>query len=101
MSILLKGIELPKENQRGLWVVIHADGTVEYNSGDEGWKTLKQAAYPVPPHGRLIDADALTRAQGFHNYKYDNGLMYVEVGEVVSLIKAAPTIIPAEEEQTT
>lgn len=53
---------------------------------------------PVPPHGDLIERDALTRAQGFRDYKYENGRMYVEVGEVVSLIKAAPTIIPAEEE---
>ena len=47
-------------------------------------------------HGRLIDADALNRARGFRDWKYENGLMYVEVGEVVSLIKAAHTIIEAE-----
>ena len=52
---------------------------------------------PPVPHGRLIDADALTRAQGLHDYKYENGLVYVRVCEVVSLINAAPTVIPAEE----
>ena len=88
MSILLKGIELPKENQRGLWVVIHADGTVEYDSGDEGWKTLKQAAYPVPPHGRLIDADAMCE-----------GL--VTNHPVVIYARCAPTIIPADKEAPT
>ena len=81
MSILIEGIELPKENQRGLWVVIHADGTVEYDSGDEGWKTLKQAAYPVPPHGRLIDADDVNN----HIHGWVD-------------LQGCPTIIPADKE---
>ena len=93
MSILIEGIELPKENQRGLWVVIHADGTVEYDSGDEGWKALKQAAYSVPPHGRLIDADAL-------EYYADNvrdPMGRTEKTVMWKKIEAAPTIIPPEE----
>ena len=53
----------------------------------------------IPPHGRLVDADALTREQGFRDYKYVNGLVYVSVCEVVGLINAAPTIIPADKER--
>ena len=41
---------------------------------------------PVPPHGRLIDADALVR---------DNGIK--EIPEYYEVVCAAPTIIPAEE----
>lgn len=92
MSILIEGIELPKENQRGLWVVIHADGTVEYASGDEGWKTLKQAAYPVPPHGRLIDADALLKKIRCRSLDEHGEYLLWYVGE--DDIKNAPTIIP-------
>lgn len=47
MSILLTGVEMPEK--KGLWVVIHPDGTVEYNTGDEGWKTLKRSAAHVQP----------------------------------------------------
>lgn len=56
-------------------------------------------AFFVPDHGRLIDADALTREQGFRDYKYVNGLVYVSVCEVVGLINAAPTIIPADRKE--
>jgi len=97
MSILIKGIEMPTDHP--LWIVVHSDGTVEANevsaSRPVGWQTLRNAAVPVPPHGRLIDADALDAdltqldmrtgeddAIGFSIYEIDN----------------APTIIPAEEE---
>ena len=92
-GVYIKGMEMPKENQRGLWVVIHADGIVEYDSGDEGWKTLKQAAYPVPPHGRLGDLDRL-EAQWAN---CDHGAYYDKTNFVRSIQKA-PTIIPANKE---
>ncbi len=40
---------------------------------------------PVPPHGRLIDADALVR---------DNGIK--EIPEYYEVVRDAPTVIPAE-----
>jgi len=43
---------------------------------------------PVPPHGRLIDADALMA-------KYGQRKPFMVFGEQ---IESAPTIIPAEEE---
>ena len=46
---------------------------------------------PVPPHGRLIDADALKNKHHWTDDFYETE--YVEVED----IDAAPTIIPAEE----
>lgn len=58
MSVLIKGIEIPKESERPYWVVIHSDGTVEYNENkDQGWQTSKVVT--VQSHGRLIDADKM------------------------------------------
>jgi len=50
---------------------------------------LEIIAVPVPPHGRLIDADALVR---------DNGIK--EIPEYYEVVRDAPTIIPAEEGET-
>lgn len=62
MSIYIPGMEMPKEGKRALWVLIHPDGTVEYNTVDYGWQILRQSAVSVPDHGRLIDADEVSKA---------------------------------------
>lgn len=49
---------------------------------------------PVPPHGRCIDADALMKGEG--RYIISFGKEGIDVAE----INRAPTIIPAEEEET-
>lgn len=97
MSIYIKGMEMPREGEL-LCINIHPDGKVCINLDLSCTKV--GTAVPVPPHGRVIDADAFTRTQGFHDFKYANGMVYVGVVEVVGLINAAPTIIPAEEERT-
>lgn len=57
MSILIKGMEMPKNTTL---IVISPDGTVEV-SRHEGidWITLKEKAIPVPSHGDLEDRDKL------------------------------------------
>ena len=50
MAILIEGMEMPKVG--GKIITSYADGRVLYDGG-----YIK--AVPVPPHGRLIDADAL------------------------------------------
>ena len=45
---------------------------------------------PVPPHGRLIDADALPRYTGYA----------LSADEVATAVENAPTIIPKEEGET-
>ena len=92
MAIYIKGVEMPTE---GVFCIdIFPDGRVagHYDC------TIKQAkAVPVPPHGRLIDADALN-SDGFHAvFRYTGKMPY----EYTAMrIDDAPTIIPAEEGET-
>ena len=78
MSILIRGMEMPTEGYRSY--NIYADGRVETYYGDK----RVSVAVNVPPHGRLIDADALPRFGG------RKGLIHA------SDVDAAPTIIEAE-----
>ena len=91
MSILIKGMEMPKkcwrcclsqlyENPREMLVckVTHEE-VLRYNI-DSNCPLV-----PVPPHGRLIDADALVKKQPIP-----------ELGAPRWLIEQAPTIIESE-----
>jgi hypothetical protein len=99
MSILIKGIEMHREKKTTL--TIFADGRVYENHGERLWGHGKDCipwkAVPVPPHGRLIDADALEVIgycgipQG-HEDTFDSGVMWL-----AEQIDKLPTIIPAEE----
>lgn len=69
------------------------DVLVKYMTYGE-WETKRQddcPLVPVPPHGRLIDADALFKLIGA-----DEHLSVLEVMYVQSLLSATPTIIPAD-----
>lgn len=90
MSILIKGMEMPKEKK--ITLTIFPDGRVYKNNGERlrgyGEDCIPWKAVPVPSHGRLIDADAM-RAQMPPCYTME---------EIVKAFKNAPTIIPASEE---
>lgn len=104
MGVYIKGMEMPTDHP--MCVVVHPDGTVEANevsvSRPVGWQTLRNAAVPVPPHGRLIE-DAAVREQidewldSVGDVVVGHGLSYY--GELLGCIEDAPTIIPAEEEE--
>lgn len=53
---------------------------------------------PVPPHGRLIDADAL--ADSFEPSDFWNSDAEDNCFAAVRIVHSAPTIIPAEEDET-
>ncbi len=57
MSILIKGMKMPKDGCHHI-ICIYADGMV--STGGRAY-----TAVPVPPHGRLIDADALKVQDGW------------------------------------
>ena len=98
MSVLIKGMEMPIEGF--VEILIRDDGTVQqtgrsvriegtdYYAPYIGETPGTYEAVPVPPHGRLIDADALDNTLGIEDRDY-----YVHW-----TLDAAPTIIPAEEE---
>ena len=70
---------------------MYADGTVIVIKEQDDFYEFK--AVPVPPHGRLIDADALEYEEAYLNGHYELGDV-----EIVTRkdIESAPTIIPAE-----
>lgn len=78
MGLYIKGMEMPKEGCHHM-ICIYADGTV--STGGRVYK-----AVPVPPHGRLIDADALTFEDDYYGWRDKK------------VVNAAPTIIPASED---
>lgn len=103
MSVLIKGMEMPT---KPLIVKINPDGSVNSTYGN-GYK--KYEAVTVPPHGRLIDADALLNKFGKEQKAvYEHGREYsfsflwgnelcTEWWGVERMVEDAPTIIPAEE----
>lgn len=96
MSILIKGMEMPKDGAERC-IVIRGDGKIRTFTG----APIDYAtAIPVPPHGRLIDAiyvrDAIIQAWVD---KADDSHMYKRgMEDAYEVIRNAPTIIEAEGE---
>lgn len=86
MSIFIKGMEMPTERES-------FNLTIKYNGMVLDTETGMQVAeaYELPPHGRLIDADALIELCRGHN---SQRTMW---SEIEYLLDNAPTIIEAEE----
>ena len=90
MSVYIPGMEMPKNECVGVFV--YPDGRVHV------WRSMSSVrqeykAVPVPPHGRLIDADALCE-------KLEKAMKikpYLEgaFNAAISFALIAPTIIPA------
>lgn len=112
MGVYIKGMEMPTDCDE-CWKKYHGFGMVEH---DEEWGTFycklakgfcsdlrtKCPLLPVPPHGRLIDADAyeeLIRGLGNREYRRENGT----ICDAIKFLHPhyAPTIIPAEEAKDT
>ena len=90
MSVLIKGMEMPEEGR--LTLQISADGAVYVvNSCSITAETYTTDAVPVPPHGRLIDADALERRTHYDDFD----CLVLDASD----INDAPTIIEAEGER--
>ena len=102
MSVLIKGLQFPKDN--AIAVVIHPDGTAYSSKMFAGVCTeylTDCSAVPVPtPHGKLIDADVLYEDCAL-DHDYDVMATTTRINEYMQLkIDNAPTIIPAEEGET-
>ena len=101
MSILIKGMEMPTRCAECRLSTVHSfqdrplcDVLVEYMSYGE-WETKRLddcPLVPVPPHGRLIDADALDYVVEKRN------ITRADYKIIDSVLFEFPTIIPAEEE---
>ena len=84
MSILIKAMEMPNK-KNGAVVIIYPDGKVCYENGEQ------YTAVPVPPHGRLIDADAF---EEFVRKDWDRNDHWI-----ADVVYSRPTIIEAEEKK--
>ena len=91
MSLFIKGMEIPKDGCLHM-ICIDADGTVSMDG-------RVYTAVPVPPHGRLVDADALKNSF----YRTFDAILetefnYLAKGLLFSahILDDAPTVIPAE-----
>lgn len=105
MSILIKGMEMPTrcfncgmcevDDTQILCCISHGS-YVDYRELDEQTAIQDRPSWcplvSIPPHGRLIDADALTTVTEMVNGAWRT---YIEVFE----IDEAPTIIEAEGEE--
>lgn len=88
MSILIKGMEMLKDGV--YWCEIGvADDIAMITIHGEDRKSFPLV--PIPPHGDLIDRDALKKKRHWTDDFYETE--YVEVED----IDAAPTVIEAEE----
>ena len=104
MGVYIKGMEMPKEcwkcrfDVRGYCV---ASGRMDNRTRfvDDAPKKAWCPFIPVPPHGRLIDADVLMEL-----YSDTDDLrlkdMKVPIAVIRQNIMDMPTIIPASEEET-
>ena len=96
MSILINGMKMPK-NHSYITITIWPNGIASYGLFDReehlcDFQNTK--AIPVPPHGRLVDADRLLSERMKQAYYHlPNGDTAIPIID----IEHAPTIIPAEE----
>ena len=93
-GIYIPDVSLPGDGDFELWIAIKKDGSFTYNVSG-GWRNGKQKAVSVPPHGRLIDADALKQ----NTYEIYDPMGIIEAVPV-DVIDNAQTVIEAEDGKT-
>ena len=96
MSILIKGLNMPKEGYRQIFIT--SDGKAIYFPSTPQNGEIQYEVVHVPPHGRVSDVDAADE------YAYDeleiaNGYLtgWEAARNMQKIYQNAPTIIEAEE----
>ena len=85
MSILIKGMEMP-DNCRDRHMPM--EWCNKWIGVEDGKRSSDCPLIPVPPHGRLIDADALKEASHYD----DHNVCVVDADDIDN----AMTVIPAD-----
>ena len=105
MSVLIKGMEMPKNC---IFCELYEPDLYWCRAAKkEYYETIENKAHPdwcplieLPPHGRLIDADALPLTEGWFNPDKERNVYQTHIIFVLENdIKNAPTIIEAEGEE--
>ena len=89
MSILIKGIDMPKEGR--LKLEITSDGLVWIDTGRRFYAHKDYAIQIDRPHGRLIDVDALELEK-----EVELADDWKTAHEIANCVKYAPAILEAE-----
>ena len=109
MSILIKGIEMPKDCikcpfcrfEDGYWKCL-VDGS--YADFGGSCRPFKCPLIEVPPHGRLGDLDKLEKMFADIDSApyscFDGAEPFYSAEDAVHIIRLVPTIIPAKEGET-
>ena len=93
MSIIIKGMDMPKEDNAVILIGITSDGKVCEWDGRKKFDRIEAEAIQIPtPHGRLIDMDEL-----LSHLSKDPLFDLVERYGVSGVIESRPTILEAEE----
>lgn len=87
MSVLIKGMEMPKDIPSR--IVLNPNGQLFVDHGT--WYTEYEAV-EIPPNGRLIDADAID----YDDYWWNKGYKAIECKKAQRMIDEQPTIIESE-----
>ena len=91
MSVLIEGMELPKDRPQLLWIYPNGKALTVQSDVDP-WKELQ--AVPVPePHGRLGDLDKLNKEM--HLLIKENMFSRDDARDLLETIADAPIVIPA------
>ena len=95
MSILIKGIDMPKRHLFEAFVAI-GDGQIVVKDLEKN-KLFEGKIEEVPtPHGRLIDADELKKKLEKHREMCGDIELAHGIDEAIRILENAPTIIEAE-----
>ena len=99
MSILIKGMEMPKDGAYWCEICVAGDiATITIHGEDRKSFHL----VPVPPHGDLIDMDEFSRAMYHEAFEVDSAMQKWDSGCWIRYkmfernIESAHVIIPAE-----
>ena len=92
MSIILKGIELPKEGEDITLEINHKGDVRVYSTELKETDTDAEAIQIPTPHGRLIDASELIKS-----YMKGTKAGIDDFYDTIDIIDNAPTILEAEE----
>ena len=97
MSILIKGMEMPKPDESVVIVISNENGVTI--AGEDEYCGADYPAVIVPtPHGRLVDLDDVNRIiENLRDRNADNEDMAFALNWAGETIKKLPTIIEAEE----
>lgn len=97
MSLIIHGMKLPKEGR--ITIEIGSDGAVYSVTKKDIWGEKYESGFPayeIPPHGDLIDRDALINSLCCDVFEEEWGGKISRCGFSREKIREQPTIIEAE-----